>query len=109
MERRCNCFPFMYEPRPGATGRALFNHIIVQMYEKKSRMLSPLVGDAKNLIDYAFSSSFSFLYQLIFDLKNVNPKAAISVKLVAESGVVANRLTIEDLKKYYTVHVVREK
>ena len=62
MERRCNCFPFMYEPRPGATGRALFNHIIVQMYEKKSRMLSPLVGDAKNLIDYAFSSSFSFLY-----------------------------------------------
>ena len=27
------------------------------------------------------------LAQLIFDLKNVNPKAAISVKLVAESGV----------------------
>ena len=32
--------------------------------------------------------SIEDLAQLIFDLKNVNPKAAISVKLVAESGVV---------------------
>ena len=31
--------------------------------------------------------SIEDLAQLIFDLKNVNPKAAISVKLVAESGV----------------------
>ena len=31
--------------------------------------------------------SIEDLKQLIFDLKNVNPKAAISVKLVAESGV----------------------
>jgi glutamate synthase (NADPH) large chain len=31
--------------------------------------------------------SIEDLSQLIFDLKNVNPKAAISVKLVAESGV----------------------
>ena len=31
--------------------------------------------------------SIEDLTQLIFDLKNVNPKAAISVKLVAESGV----------------------
>ncbi|MCI7340746.1 MAG: glutamate synthase large subunit [Prevotella sp.] len=33
------------------------------------------------------SYSIEDLAQLIFDLKNVNPKAAISVKLVAESGV----------------------
>ncbi len=31
--------------------------------------------------------SIEDLAQLIFDLKNVNPKAAVSVKLVAESGV----------------------
>ena len=31
--------------------------------------------------------SIEDLAQLIFDLKNVNPRAAISVKLVAESGV----------------------
>ena len=31
--------------------------------------------------------SIEDLKQLIFDLKNVNPKAAISVKLVAESGI----------------------
>jgi glutamate synthase (NADPH/NADH) large chain len=31
--------------------------------------------------------SIEDLAQLIFDLKNVNPKAAISVKLVAESGI----------------------
>ena len=31
--------------------------------------------------------SIEDLAQLVFDLKNVNPKAAISVKLVAESGV----------------------
>ncbi len=31
--------------------------------------------------------SIEDLSQLIFDLKNVNPKAAVSVKLVAESGV----------------------
>lgn len=31
--------------------------------------------------------SIEDLAQLIFDLKNVNPKAKISVKLVAESGV----------------------
>ena len=31
--------------------------------------------------------SIEDLAQLIFDLKNINPKAKISVKLVAESGV----------------------
>ena len=31
--------------------------------------------------------SIEDLAQLIFDLKNVNPKAKISVKLVAESGI----------------------
>ena len=29
-------------------------------------MLFPLVGDAKNFMDYAFSSSFSFLYSHAF-------------------------------------------
>lgn len=52
----------------------------------KTRMI-PEGADAISPAPHHDIYSIEDLAQLIFDLKNVNPKARISVKLVAESGV----------------------
>ena len=96
MERRCNCFPFMYEPRPGATGRVLFNHIIVQMYEKNSRMLSPFVGVRKILLTMRFSSSFSFCTAMHLSASVHSQNVVFSFNL--------KNATFEDLMKEIRQH-----
>lgn len=86
----------MYEPRPGATGRVLFNHIIVQMYEKNSRMLSPFVGVRKILLTMRFLALFLFCTAMHLSASVHSQNVVFSFNL--------KNATFEDLMKEIRQH-----